>query len=61
MLIAREGEQIIGTAGLELYPDGALLRSVAVNPGCEDKKLRRRLTDAALHLAQPLARRRSSC
>ena len=29
MLVAREAEQIIGTAALEMYADGALLRSVA--------------------------------
>ena len=48
MLIAREGEQIVGTAGLELYADGALLRSVAVDPGCQGKQLGHQLTDAAL-------------
>jgi amino-acid N-acetyltransferase len=51
MLIARDGEQIVGTAGLELYADGALLRSVAVDPGCQGKQLGHQLTDAALHVA----------
>ena len=32
MLVAREDEQIVGTAALELYADGALLRSVAIDP-----------------------------
>jgi amino-acid N-acetyltransferase len=51
MLVAREGEQIVGTAGLELYADGALLRSVAVEPRCQGKQLGHQLTDAALRLA----------
>ncbi len=51
MLVAREGEQIVGTAGVELYADGALLRSVAVEPRCQGKQLGHQLTDAALHLA----------
>jgi amino-acid N-acetyltransferase len=51
MLVAREGEQIVGTAGLELYPDGALLRSVAVEPSRQGQQLGRQLTDAALQLA----------
>ena len=51
MLVAREGGQIIGTAGLELYADGALLRSVGVEPSHQGKQLGQQLTDAALHLA----------
>ena len=51
MLVAREGEHIVGTAGLELYADGALLRSVAVEPHRQGKRLGHQLTDAALHLA----------
>jgi amino-acid N-acetyltransferase len=51
MLVAREGEQVVGTAGLELYTDGALLRSVAVDPSRQGTQLGRQLTDAALHLA----------
>ena len=51
MLVAREGEAIVGTAGLELYLEGALLRSVAVEPGRQGKQLGHQLTDAALHLA----------
>jgi amino-acid N-acetyltransferase len=51
MLVAREGEQIVGTAALELYVDGALLRSVAVEPSWQGKQLGHQLTDAALHLA----------
>ena len=51
MLVARDGEQIVGTAALELYADGALLRSVAVEPDQQGKQLGHQLTDAALHLA----------
>ena len=51
MLVAREGDHVVGTAGLELYADGALLRSVAVEPGWQGKQLGHQLTDAALHLA----------
>lgn len=51
MLVAREGEQIVGTAALELYADGALLRSVAVEPRWQGNQLGHQLTDAALRLA----------
>jgi amino-acid N-acetyltransferase len=51
MLVAREGEQIVGTAALELYEDGALLRSVAVEPRWQGTQLGHQLTDAALQLA----------
>ena len=51
MLVAREALEIVGTAGLELYPEGALLRSVAVEPRWQGRQLGRQLTDAALRLA----------
>ena len=51
MLVARDGEKIVGTAALELYADGALLRSVAVEPRRQGRHLGHQLTDAALHLA----------
>ncbi len=51
MLVAREGGRVVGTAGLELYAGGALLRSVAVEPYKQGKQLGHQLTDAALHLA----------
>ncbi len=51
MLVAREGDEIVGTAALELYADGALLRSVAVEPAFQGKQLGHQLTDAALRLA----------
>jgi len=51
MLVARNGKQIVGTAALELYADGALLRSVAVEPHLQGRQLGHQLTDAALQLA----------
>ncbi len=51
MLVAKQGERIVGTAGLELYADGALLRSVAVAPPQQGTRLGHQLTDAALRLA----------
>jgi len=51
MLVARDGEQIVGTAALEMYADGALLRSVAVEPHRQGRQLGHQLTDAALQMA----------
>jgi amino-acid N-acetyltransferase len=51
MLVAREDGLVVGTAGLELYEDGALLRSVAVDPRRQGRRLGHDLTEAALHLA----------
>jgi len=51
MLVAKEGERIVGTAALELYADGALLRSVAVESRRQGRQLGHQLTDAALQLA----------
>jgi amino-acid N-acetyltransferase len=52
MLVARDGSHIVGTAGLELYADGALLRSVGVDPAQQGRRLGHQLTEAALQLAQ---------
>jgi amino-acid N-acetyltransferase len=52
MLVAREEGQVVGTAALELYADGALLRSVAVDPVRQGRRLGHRLTEAALRLAR---------
>lgn len=51
MLVAREDGHVVGTAALELYEDGALLRSVAVDPRQQGKRLGHELTEAALRLA----------
>jgi phosphinothricin acetyltransferase len=46
--VAREGEQTVGTIGLEVYANLALLRSVAVSPKRQCTGLGRVLTDMAL-------------
>jgi amino-acid N-acetyltransferase len=51
MIVAKEGDEIVGTAALELYAEGALLRSVAVEPHWQGQQLGHQLTDAALRLA----------
>jgi amino-acid N-acetyltransferase len=52
LLVAREGSQIVGSAAVELYGDGALLRSVAVAPHRQGRRVGHQLTDAALQLAR---------
>jgi amino-acid N-acetyltransferase len=51
-LVVRQGDRIVGSAALEVYGDGALLRSVAVAPGLHRSGLGRTLTDAAIDLAR---------
>jgi amino-acid N-acetyltransferase len=46
--VARRGNQIVGSAALEVYTGGALLRSVAVDPACRGTGLGHRLTAHAL-------------
>ena len=52
MVVARDGSTVIGTAAVELYADGALLRSVAVDPSVQGRHLGHELTEAALRLAR---------
>jgi amino-acid N-acetyltransferase len=52
MVVARRGSRIVGVAALELYADGALLRSVAVDPSAQGQQLGHRLTEAALQMAR---------
>jgi amino-acid N-acetyltransferase len=54
MLVARQDGRLVGSAALELYPDGALLRSVAVAPELHGHGVGRALTDAAMRLAHDL-------
>jgi amino-acid N-acetyltransferase len=54
MLVARKGGQIVGAAALELYAEGALLRSVAVATDQQGRRLGHQLTEAALRLARSL-------
>jgi amino-acid N-acetyltransferase len=51
-LVARQDERVVGSAALEVYSDGALLRSVAVAPSLQRAGLGRQLTDAAIQLAR---------
>ena len=53
-LVAADDGEIVGSAALELYPDGALLRSVAVAPRLRRSGLGHRLTEAATDLARQL-------
>jgi amino-acid N-acetyltransferase len=53
-LVARDGAAIVGCAAIEVYADGALLRSVAVAPAARGQGLGRRLTEAAITVAQSL-------
>lgn len=52
LLVARDGDRVVGSAALELYGHAALLRSVAVDAERRGTGLGQRLTDAALHLAR---------
>jgi amino-acid N-acetyltransferase len=51
-LVARREGHIVGSAALELYQDGALLRSVAVAPHVRGQGLGLELTEAAIRLAR---------
>jgi amino-acid N-acetyltransferase len=46
-LVARQSGRVVGSAALEVYNDGALLRSVAVDPELQGTGLGHRLTEAA--------------
>jgi amino-acid N-acetyltransferase len=52
LLVARDDGHVVGSAALELYAEGALLRSVAVNPTVQGRGVGRRLTEAALQMAR---------
>ena len=54
MLVARRGGRVVGSAALEMYREGALLRSVAVDPGWQARGIGARLTDAAIALGESL-------
>jgi amino-acid N-acetyltransferase len=51
-LVACQDGRVVGSAALEVYPDGALLRSVAVAEPWQGYGLGHELTDAAIRLAQ---------
>ena len=53
-VVARQGRHIIGIAALEVYRDGVLMRSVAVDPAMQSRGLGRRLTESVLKLAREM-------
>jgi amino-acid N-acetyltransferase len=53
-IVARSDDGVVGSAALEVYDDGALLRSVAVDAALRGTGLGHRLTVAALDLARTL-------
>ena len=52
IVVARDDGGIVGTAALEMYPDGALLRSVAVATRAQGRGLGHELVEAALRIAR---------
>jgi amino-acid N-acetyltransferase len=52
MLVARRADRLVGSAALELYAEGALLRSVAVAPEVQGQGVGRNLTEAAIALGE---------
>lgn len=53
-IVARRGGKVVGVAALDVYPDGVLMRSVAVAPALQGHGLGHQLTDAVLRLARDL-------
>lgn len=53
-IVARQDGAIVGAAALEVYRDGALMRSVAVAPALQGHGLGRQLTDAVLQMARDI-------
>jgi amino-acid N-acetyltransferase len=53
-LVARKEGRVVGSAALEVYADGALLRSVAVTSSLRGEGFGQELTQAALRLAADL-------
>ena len=51
-LVARDRARVVGSAALEVYEDGALLRSVAVAPDWQRRGVGRDLTEAAIREAK---------
>jgi len=54
LLVARDAGRIVGSAALEVYRDGALLRSVAVAPELQGRGVGHDLTNAAIRLASEI-------
>jgi amino-acid N-acetyltransferase len=53
-LVARSGDEVVGSAALEIYGAAALLRSVAVDSALRSHGLGQRLTRTALDVARQL-------
>jgi amino-acid N-acetyltransferase len=53
-IVARADGRLIGCAALEVYPDGALLRSVAVAAAAKSQGIGSQLTDVVLEIAGTL-------
>ena len=51
-LVARDGDRVVGSAAIEVYSDGGLLRSVAVDADHRGAGLGERLTAAAIEDAE---------
>jgi amino-acid N-acetyltransferase len=54
MVVARDAGRVVGAAALELYADGALLRSVVVDVSVQGQGVGQQLTAAALAFASEL-------
>ena len=52
MVVARDGVQVVGAAAVESYAQGALLRSVVVDPVRQGEGVGQRLVAAALEMAR---------
>jgi len=52
MVVAKNGGDVVGAAAVELYAEGALLRSVVVSPAVQGQGLGHELTSAALNVAK---------
>jgi amino-acid N-acetyltransferase len=53
-LVARDRAAIVGTVTLEIYPEGALLRSLAVEPAARGQRVGHRLVDESVTVARNL-------
>ena len=52
MIVAKRDGEVVGASAVELYADGALLRSVVVSPLAQGQGLGHLLTEAALNMAK---------
>jgi amino-acid N-acetyltransferase len=51
MVVARDSREVVGAAAVELYAEGALLRSVVVDPAVQGRGVGHLLTESALNFA----------